>query len=507
MRVANREIKEQAATIEVSAEVDGYRLWYRVPKSYAVSKSGDAFLASALLPAMRQGEKLEIDASMPVSLKLLENAFRLQEIFHSWNPEELKIIPIDATTSPVEPLHAGGMSFFSGGVDSEYTFLKRKEEISHVVFMHGFDFYANNGDGPAFSVGDIRDLGQFAYRLMMPWNALYAFLQGMLSKTTLHSLSNYRISGSDPGMVETALIRDLNSLIAGPVIYESQRFNGVNLRPQTKQLLEKNPQGEDVKVLNRFLLEDACPQEISSKSTGTFKMAIERNTHFIQSFGKALIPVEHNHYPFGYRYNLSRLLTQGSVLASVGLLLGFHRVYVPSAFSYTQLIPLGSHPLIDPLWSNDCPEIIHDGCEARRTEKIEKICESESALANLRVCFQDMNINCGKCEKCLRTMIPLKLLGVSDAPFPPLPTAGIIRKSHIPDEIEKSFFRESIDLAVRSGDQEMLDALYRCLRRNERRQLLVEFDRVFLNGIIKKAYRKIVKIPGGNRRVNTTMSK
>ena len=58
MRVADWEIKEEADTMEVSADVDGFRLWYRVPSSYSVSRSGDPFLAAALLPAMAQGRAL-----------------------------------------------------------------------------------------------------------------------------------------------------------------------------------------------------------------------------------------------------------------------------------------------------------------------------------------------------------------------------------------------------------------------------------------------------------------
>ena len=56
------------------------------------------------------------------------------------------------------------MSFFSGGVDSTYTFLKHQDEISHVVYIHGFDFYFNDSSGGAvqFSVTDLKDLGQFA---------------------------------------------------------------------------------------------------------------------------------------------------------------------------------------------------------------------------------------------------------------------------------------------------------------------------------------------------------
>jgi len=49
MIVTNWEIKEHDATFEVSAEVDGYRLWYRLPKAYRGSTWGDPFLSAALL--------------------------------------------------------------------------------------------------------------------------------------------------------------------------------------------------------------------------------------------------------------------------------------------------------------------------------------------------------------------------------------------------------------------------------------------------------------------------
>ena len=83
----------------------------------------------------------------------------------------------------------------------------------------------------------------------------------------------------------------------------------------------------------------------------TYQIAVLRNKSFVESFGKTLIPVETNHYPFGYRYNLSRNLTQGSALGERSAMLGFPRVFIPAAYSYSQLIPLGSHPLTDPLYS------------------------------------------------------------------------------------------------------------------------------------------------------------
>ena len=243
---------------------------------------------------------------------------------------------------------------------------------------------------------------------------------------------------------------------------------------------------------------------ISSWIVKHTRTAISRNTSFVEGYGKKLIPVETNHYQFGYRYNLSRNLTQGSALASAALLLGYPRVYLPAAYSYSQLIPLGSHPLTDPLYSNECVEIIHDGAEARRVDKVRKIVEYESALRSLTVCLEDMNVNCGKCSKCLRTLIPLELLNVSSAQFPPVPPVKEIRKMPIKGDIELIFFKENMDLAVQSENRELHDALNACIARHEKVKILKEIDRVLLGGFIKRAYRKIKGELPDTRRVDTT---
>jgi hypothetical protein len=383
MRIHSWKIKEGGDSQEISAAIDDFRLWFRVPKAIPVSHAGDPFLAAALLPAMAKGEKLEFDAKLSISPTLLRNCLILQDIHHAWNPA-LKIVPIDAVTKPTVALNDGAMSFFSGGVDSMFTFLKRREELTHVVYIQGFDF----------------------------------------------------------------LVDDMS-----------------------------------------------------------FRAALERNASFVRGFGKTVIPVGTNSNAFGYHHNLSILLTQGSALASIALLLGFPRAFVSSAYSYSQLVPLGSHPLTDPLWSTEGVEVIHEGAEARRVDKVIKIAENPSALANLLVCAHEVVHNCGECEKCLRTMIPLQLLGASTPAFPPLPPLSEIKKIRIANEIEMIFFRENFDLATRTGDKVLGDALTACLRRHERTRLFKDVDRVMLGGLAKRIYRRAVKTSPGTQRISMTPPK
>jgi len=150
-------------------------------------------------------------------------------------------------------------------------------------------------------------------------------------------------------------------------------------------------------------------------------------------------------------------------------------------------------------------EIIHDGGEAMRVNKIRKIAEDARALANLRVCFNDMNVNCGECLKCLRTMIPLRLLRATTVPFPPLPPNKAIRKMRIAGAIEKSFFRDNLDLALQSGYSGLRNALRSCMRRYERLELVRDVDRLILRGLFKRIH--LAKAGPGFRRTNTTPRK
>jgi hypothetical protein len=103
----------------------------------------------------------------------------------------------------------------------------------------------------------------------------------------------------------------------------------------------------------------------------------------------------------------------GAALAAVALalqgLLG--RCLIAASDQYRHLPPLGSHPVLDHLWSTEQLEFVHDGAEATRTDKVERqLVRSPLALANLGVCWQDRpGRNCGECEKCLRTMAALEL--------------------------------------------------------------------------------------------------
>ena len=72
-----------------------------------------------------------------------------------------------------------------------------------------------------------------------------------------------------------------------------------------------------------------------------------------------------------------------------------------------------SHPALDPLWSTEAVEVVHDGAETRRVDKVAALAASPLALRYLRVCWENRGgaYNCGRCGKCMRTMVDLDLAG------------------------------------------------------------------------------------------------
>jgi hypothetical protein len=153
--------------------------------------------------------------------------------------------------------------------------------------------------------------------------------------------------------------------------------------------------------------------------------------------GKPLLEVRANFRHLGDAAGARHLLYHGSALAAIALLLQgtVGRMLIASTFSFDLLRPWGSHPLIDPLWSTESLEIVHDGCEATRPMKVERLAESDIAMRHLRVCQNrplpglavSDRLNCGSCKKCLLTMTNLRIAG------------ALGRCETLPDELDLDF--------------------------------------------------------------------
>jgi hypothetical protein len=129
-------------------------------------------------------------------------------------------------------------------------------------------------------------------------------------------------------------------------------------------------------------------------------------------------------------------LGHGLVLAAVAQLFQgvLGQVIVPASADYRNLKPWGSHPMLDPLWSSSALEVLHDGCEANRFDKARVVANNSLAQKYLRVCVRGdtPHTNCGRCYKCVSTMVGLKALGVLDrfSCFPDSGKRGTLLRRH-----------------------------------------------------------------------------
>ena len=105
----------------------------------------------------------------------------------------------------------------------------------------------------------------------------------------------------------------------------------------------------------------------------------------------------------------------GPAMISAGLALGglFHTIFVAASYTYNHLERWGSHPALDPLWSTEGTEFVYEAGEVERPDKIRFVATEPAILRALRVCWENREgaYNCGRCEKCLRTMFDLSLCG------------------------------------------------------------------------------------------------
>jgi hypothetical protein len=301
MKVLDVRQRQSADKIVLSARCKVRRLGldvlsFKVPDRFAEFIFADAspFAAALLLPSMKLGEDLIIRGS--VSTRLHAGMREIVQIVSGW---DIGLKPIDVIVDELVPDRiAPGVTgvFFSGGVDSFYTYLQHKNDqhpITHLMLAKGYDIDRRNGRLWDATVHNIRELAD----------------------------------------IEQAALIEIES----------------NVRSLTDPIL-------------------------------------------------------------------SWTYCHGGCLAAAAMCLrrGISQMYIASSADAEHQALRGSHLAIDHLWSTEGLSFIHDGWEASRLDKIDwQIARSPLALKYLRVCHQNPkgSYNCGKCEKCLRTMVSLYAAG------------------------------------------------------------------------------------------------
>jgi hypothetical protein len=105
----------------------------------------------------------------------------------------------------------------------------------------------------------------------------------------------------------------------------------------------------------------------------------------------------------------------GGALAALGHLLApiAGTLVLASSFPVRYGYRWGSHPRLDPLWSSDRVEVVHEGADQSRIDKVAAIAGHDLPRRYLRVCWENRapTGNCSRCDKCVNTMAIIASVG------------------------------------------------------------------------------------------------
>jgi Glycosyl transferase family 2 len=323
--------------------------------------TADAALAACLMPAMRFGGTLAMDA--PVSRRMLRTQREFQAIqrtwSHSWELGDFKNLREVDVLAPVreqDGRHSNGRVavFFSGGVDSWATLLD-EPEITDLVFIRGFDLLLG-AEHHADLVDRVEErLREAADAIGLP----------------LH-------------VVETNL-RDLSDPLA----------------------------------------------------------------------------------PWEAYY--------GCAAVTVALFLAplFERILITGDNDYEVQDASGANWMVDQLWSTENLEVVDAGSRHSRVARTARLLEEPIAWRTLRTCWvnPDGAYNCGRCRKCLMTMVTLEALGGREriATFPPELDLDAVAALELARPVLLSLWEDVLDATRTAGRPDLEQAVEAAVSRSRRK--------------------------------------
>jgi hypothetical protein len=186
--------------------------------------------------------------------------------------------------------------------------------------------------------------------------------------------------------------------------------------------------------LTHSLLINGFDFDVDIDNTGHYQRIFEYYKPLAANSGIELLTSRTNLRVFrllGQKRAALRLSLETPIAASV-LVLGnlFSRFYIPASdsYRYESMIPRGGHPVVVHLLGTETLQMISDGGDASRVEKTAVIAQWPETYSRLRVCWRTAVFNgatglienCCRCEKCVRTLVSLDLLGALDR-YPTFP--------------------------------------------------------------------------------------
>ncbi len=122
---------------DLSINGRSYHLYF-ASDDVKLNASAESAVAMGALGGMKNG--LDLHIIDPISSAFIHNQQRLIETFTDWFPSYQKIKLVADTAIERDTSKTGRVgSFFTGGVDSFYTFIKNKSDITDLIYVHGYD--------------------------------------------------------------------------------------------------------------------------------------------------------------------------------------------------------------------------------------------------------------------------------------------------------------------------------------------------------------------------------
>jgi len=240
--------------------------------------------------------------------------------------------------------------------------------------------------------------------------------------------------------------------------------------------------------INSLILINGFDFNMNSNTWGDL---VKRNTDLAALLDKQLILVETNLKEFTAWFRMKRYVNFGASLATIANLLEINKTYISGHVTYEKITPAGVHPLLDPLWSTESCEIIHAGLEADRTAKIALFRNLPEILSRLWVCWENPKSNCGKCSKCIRSYVAMRLLGIENFKFDYPVQLDDVRKLTIEDDEMLSFFEHFRDDALKLSMPDLVRTINKIILKYKTRRFLVDVDTYFLASRLKKTRKML----------------
>ncbi len=140
------------------------------------------------------------------------------------------------------------------------------------------EFIKLHGPMPSWSLlmAQLEDLVGVMRRLRDPGDKVSQYLKARLPGETRRQLDAW--DGDRPSdELRTALVSQLDKLLrSGESLYEKEAFADVSLSDNTSQLIKRQSKGDAITHLNRLLLRDAYPDEITTPLAAVYKLIHQR---------------------------------------------------------------------------------------------------------------------------------------------------------------------------------------------------------------------------------------